>query len=558
MTENEFNHAKSYIRAALTTTRLLAGREIVFREDGITVSDPFNGKHHFAAIEPPPSSEILERGICQSTFHSYFGSHRPSEMKMSGHGAWDISEKDGTFKLKPARNRNAALESVTAANADDLAMLRSLYDIADVDIVVACEGEARTREIALAFASELNLSGHATELHLEPEHQYVWSLGRNEDADDQDGPVMFSVPEKVGQKWVVQMASKETPPLPPTPGVSRITIWEDEHKASQYGRVTAGAFAPSRRPAVLVGVTLKDSNPVATIVLSTAAKSVASIGKKSENAPWTLYNERKAKRLKSRPPVAKTWHQTTDQVARAFVAREAPRGYVSGKSLYFHGPVAFSVYDRNPVAALVDLPNGKTIMFTGRQAGIGGTLAGTVSGATGDIGTATKDSGFIEFHVGELTDFLTLGDLQLDDMASRFRHKKNEGDYPNTCAVDPARLEQYILSRKKAADEELAHLTRKTSVATYTKASCWAALERIATFRDAMVAHLGIELPDMGDALEFGAKREAESKAARQRQDNLRAGRAALEAEEAERRAEEEERGLFLERQEREAQRRRR
>lgn len=546
MTEDEFNHAKSYIRAALTTTRLVAGREIVFREDGITVSDPFNGKHHFAAIEPPPSREILERGICQPSFNSYFVSHRPSEMKLSGHGAWNVSEKDGTFKLKPTKNRNAALESVTEANADDLAMLRSLYDIADVDIVVACEGEARTREIALAFASELNLSGHDTELHLEPEHQYVWSLGRNEDADDQDGPAMFSLPKKVGQKWVVQMASKETPPLPPTPGVSRITIWEDEHQARRYGYATEGGFAPSRRPAVLVGVTLEDSKPIATIVLSTAAKSVASASKKWDNAPWTLYNERKAARLKARPPIAKTWHQTTDQVARAFIAREAPRGYVSSKSLYFHGPVAFSAYDRNPVAALVDLPNGKTIMFTGRNSGLGGTLAGTVTSATGDIGTASKGSGFIEFHVGELTDFLTFGDLQLDDMASRLRHRKNEADYPNSCTVDPEKLERYILSRRKAADDELAHLTRKTTVATYTKAGCWAALERIALLRDAMVSHLGIELPDMGDAREFAAKREEESKAARLRQDGLRTKRAALEAEEAERRAEEEGRGLFV------------
>lgn len=549
MTEDEFNHAKSYVRAALTTTRLVAGREIVFREDGITVSDPFNGKHHFAAIEQPPSREILERGIFQSTFNSYFGPHRASEMKISGHGTWNISDKDGTFKLKPAKNRNAALESVTTANPDDLAMLRSLYDVADVDIVVACEGEARTREIALTFAAELHLSGHSTELHLEPEDKYVWNSGRNEDAQDQDGPVMFSVPEKVGQKWVVQMASKENPPFPPTPGVSRITIWEDEHKAGQYGRVTDGAFAPSRRPAVLVGVTLKDSKAVATIVLSKAAKSVASIGKKSDNAPWTLYNERKAARLKARPPVAKTWHQTTDQVARAFIAREAPRGYVSGKSLYFHGPVAFSVFDRNPVAALVDLPNGKTIMFTGRHSDMGGTLAGTVTSALGDIDTAAKDSGFFQLHVGELTDFLTFGDLQLDDMASRLRQKKNEADYPNTCAVDAAKLERYIVSRWKAADNELAHLTKRTSVATYTKAGCWAALERIAILRDAMVTHLGIALPDMGDAKEFGEKAKVESAAAANRQKELEVQRNtkhAAEREAEKRRTEEEQRrGLF-------------
>lgn len=544
MTEDEFNNAKSYIRAALTTTRLVAGREIVFREDGITVADPFNGKHHFAAIEPPPSKEVLEKAILQRDFHSYYGS-RPREMKMSGHGTWNISEKDGTFKLKPAKNRNAAIEAVAEANPNDLAMLRSLYDVADVDIVVACEGEARTREMALTFAAELHLSGHSTELHLEPEDKYVWNSGRNEEAHDQDGPVMFAIPEKAGQKWVVQMASKENPPFPPTSGVSRITIWEDEHKAAQYGRITDGAFAPSRRPAVLVGVTLKDSKAVATIVLSRAAKSVALIGKKADHAPWTFYNERKAARLKARPPVAKTWHQMTDQVARAFIAREAPRGYVSGKSLYFHGPVAFSAFDRNPVAALVDLPNGKTILFTGRHSDMGGTLAGTVTSATGDIDTAARDSGFIQFHVGELTDFLTFGGLQLDDMAGRLRHKKNEADYPNTCTVDAVKLERYIVSRRKAADNELAHLTKRTSVATYTKAGCWAALERIAILRDAMVAHLGIELPDMGDAKAFGEKAKIEGAAAAKRQQELEVRRKYEHEAEKRRTEEEQRRGLF-------------
>jgi hypothetical protein len=547
MTEDEFDHAKSYIRAALTASRLVAGREIVFRDDGITVSDPFNGKHHFSAVEAPPSKELLERGIYQRSFNDYFSSHRPNDVKFSGHGTWKVSGADGTFKLKPVKNRNAALESVTAANADDLAALRALYHVADVDIVVACEGEARTREIALAFAAELNLSGHATELCLLPEYQYNWSLGRNETADDQDGPVMFSAPKKVGQSWIVQIASKESPPLPPTPGISRITIWEDERQADRYRWMTPGAFAPNRRPAVAVGVTLTDSNPVATIVLSTAAQSATSSVKNTENAPWTLYNERKAKRLKSRPPVAKTWHQTTDQVARAFITRLAPRGYVSNKSLYFHGPVAFSVYDRNPIAALVDLPDGKTILFTGRSDGLGGTLAGTVSGATGDIANASRDSGFIEFHVDELTDFLTFADFQLNNMASRLRHKKNEGDYRSTCTIDPEKLERYILNRRKIADDELAHLNRKTSVATYTKARSWAELERIARFRDAMVAHLKIDLPDMGDAEQFAATHQEINEAAKNRQTGLNKKRSAIAAEEIARRTEEERRGLFIE-----------
>jgi hypothetical protein len=548
MTEDEFNKAKDYVRAALTKTRLVAGRDLVFRDDGITISDPFNGKHHFTASEQPPSLEALERAIVQPTFRSYYGS-RPREMKISGHGTWNISEKDGTFRLKAAKNRHPALEAVTDANPDDLARLRSLYDVANVDIVVACEGDVRAREIALAFASELNLSGHNTELHLEPEHHHSWEHSRPEDAYEQDGPATFSAPEKVGQKWVVQLLSNKTVTLPPTHGVSTITVREDEHRARQFGRATEGAFAPSRRPAVLVGVTLKDSTPVATVTFSTAAKSVASISTRSNSAPWTLYNDRKAARLKARPPIAKTWHQTTDQVARAFFAREAPRGYVSGKSLYFHGPVAFAAYDRNPVAAMVDLPDGKTLLFTGRASGQSGTLAGSVSSAMNDIDSAARDTGFHEFHIGELTDFLKLGDCELNEIAAKLRHKKNEAEYPKSCAIDPSRLKTYITRRKKEADEELEAHQKRSSVPTYTKAACWGQLERIATFRDAMVNLVGIDLPPMGDPCAYAEKYQLERAAALQRQNGLQDRRRRVAssegAAEVRRTAEEQRRGLF-------------
>jgi hypothetical protein len=522
MTNEENEITKDYIRAALTTTRMVAGREVVIRPDGITVTDPFGGKHHFANLGTPPSYDAINETLQQS-FHSPTWS-RDREMKASGHGVWGVTEKNGNFVFKATKKRNAALEALVTADALELALLRSLYDQPNVDIFVACEGDSRTRDIALALGSELNLSGRNTTLNLAPEYEYKRYTNIIEVASDQEGPELFDVPKKVGQEWVVELlehANHRSLLAPPAAGASRIVVFEDERSAQRWGRSTEGAFAPSRRPAVMVGISLEDSAPTARIAFSAAAKAVARADLREDNAPWTIYNERRAARLKSRPPVLKTWHQTTDQVARAFVARQAPRGFVSGSSLWFHGPVAFSEYAKNPIAAFVDTPSGQTILFSGRAFGQHGTLAGTVSSAMGDIDRATKATPFREFHVGELTDFLTLGDLPLDQVCWRVGDKKKEAEYPSSCTVDAAKLSQYIVKRRERADAELEKAT-KQSVATYTKAACWGELASIARFRDAMVELLGISLPDMGNADEFKATRDSIDKAARTRQENLK------------------------------------
>jgi hypothetical protein len=536
MTNEENEIAKDYIRAALTTTRLVAGREVVIRPDGLTVTDPFSGKHHFRNLETPPSYDVINETLRQS-FHSYTG-NRDREMKASGHGAWEVIEKNGNIVLKAAKKRSAALEAFVTADAENLALMRSLYGLPNVDIFVACEGDTRTKDVAFALASELNLSGRNTSLNAPPEYVQRWSNGTTENASDQEGPALFDVPKKVGQEWVVELLndSRDRSKLSPPPaGVSRMVVFEDERAASTWGRATEGSFAPSRRPAVMVAITLVDSTPTATIVLSAAAKAVARTDLREDNAPWTVHNERKTARLKSRPPTLKTWHQTTDQVARAFVARQAPRGFVSGSSLWFHGPVAFSEYAKNPIAAFVDTPSGQTILFSGRASGQFGTLAGTVSGALGDIGKATKAAPFREFFVGELTDFLTLGELPLDEVSWRVGDKKKEAEYPSSCTVDAEKLARYIVKRRERADVELEKAS-KQSVATYTKAACWKELAGIAKFRDAMVDLLGISLPDMGSADEFKAAGKAIDVAARTRQDDL--GKVRAQKAKAEREAE--------------------
>jgi hypothetical protein len=521
MTREEREITEAYIRAALTTTRLVAGREVVIRPDGITVSDPFSGKHHFANLETPPSYDLIKQTLEQS-FRSFTWS-RDRDMKASGHGSWAVTEKNGNIVLKASKKRHAALEALLTADPDDLALMRSLYGQPNIDIFVACEGDTRAREVALALASELNMSGRNTTLDLAPEREYKRYTGTVEMAPDQEGPELFDVTKKVGQEWIVDLleyANHRSTLAPPPSGVSRVVVFDDERVAQSWARATEGSFAPSRRPAVIVTVTLEDSSPVAKIAFSAAARSVARADLREENAPWTIYNDRKAARLKSRPPIVKTWHQTTIQVARAFVARQAPRGFVSGSSIWFHGPVAFSEYAKNPIAALVDTPSGQTILFSGRASGQSGTLAGTVSGAIGDIGNAARDTTFREFHVGELTDFLTLGDLSLNEVCWRVGDQKKEAEYPSSCTVDATKLERYIVKRRERADAEL-EKAQKQSVATYTKSACWRELATIAMFRDSMVELLGVSLPDMGNAEEFKSKGKAIYDAADARQRSL-------------------------------------
>lgn len=528
--------ANQYIRAALTIARTVSGREIVFQEDGITVIDPLGGKHTYASSVPmPPKNEFIS--ILEHEFRS-FNSKR-SEIEISGHGKWVVNDKSGSIALKTAKPRFAALEAVIKAAPDQLAMMRSLYGQTGVDIVVACEGETRAKDIALAFATELTLSGRNAKLRLNLEHHYKRDRTL-ETAIDQEGPEIFSGTNEDGPTWIVeQPEGKVDMSKLDTPGadVSRVVVWVDEQMASRFSHATEGAFAPSRRPGIIVGVRLMDSEAVGKLVFSRKANSLATAEELVENAPWTTHNARKAARSEARPQAPKTWHQTTEAVARAFIERKAPRGYVSGKSLYFHGPVAYSLYDKNPVAAFVDLPDGRTILFTGRQTGQGGTLAGTVSSAKGDIDQTVNSTNLLRFRIDEVTDFLSLGGLKLDEMAWGFRRHKNEKDYPSSCTVDIAKLESYIVKRRRMAEES--HV-KKTKVATYAYSGYLGDLAALAEFRDAMCDLLKIELPHMGDAADLRQKQKEERLAAQQRQANLEKRR----REEAEKVAQDDHRGF--------------
>jgi hypothetical protein len=517
--------ATDFIRAAVVAARTLSPREIRFGTDGITVIDMVGNAHEIKSEVSVPDNAALNEAA-QSYDLRHYGGWRSAgnEIDVSGNGKFSYTEKDGVFSLRPKKPRAPCLEALITVDADKLAAVRSLYGKKGVDIFIAVDGDARAHDISLAMASELSLSGHAASLTLPPEDKY--RNGRDETAAEQDGLPLF---ERAETEWSVRCGDRRSGfDNAVAAGQSRVVVVPDRHLASRFGYVTDEGVEARERPFVLIGVQIEKSAPVAKISLSKAAAALATTLELVENAPWTVYNDKKAARQKSRDPGPKTWHQTTEAVAEAFVERKAPRGYVSGKALFFHGPVAFSIYDGNPIAAFVDTPRGP-ILFTGREYVGSSTKSGVVSMARGDIEKASRDKGFTVANVDSLAEFLKLGDLELKQIASRFRNAKNEFDHPRSCKVDIKKLRTYLSERLETLEEGLDKANRQTRP-TYVKAGHWRALSHLARTRDALAEALGKPLPHLGDADHFEAMHKRETAAADEHQVNLRDAKRATDA----------------------------
>jgi hypothetical protein len=519
----ERHPTEQYIRSAMTAARNISGRELTFTENGIVVTDPLGDKHGFTTEAPRPSASEILAMLPNKARGFYYSSS--DHVEFPGLGSWKLKDR-AIPVIKPEKQRFAALEALFTADPDDLAKLRSLYDFPDTDIFISCEGDTRSRDVAIAFATELNLTGHNAKLGIAPESS-DWSYDGKHDKS-YEGTILFSpVAKRLKQSWDIThrkseygYPGNEQSKVPATPGTSRIVVLESARMAYHFRNADQRGFNMPDRRQVIVGIEIIRSTPTAKIIFSEKAAADCSTRKTPENAPWTRHNERKAARLKARPPAPRTWHQTTQDVADAFVARIAPRGFVSGKALYFHGPVAYSLYDRNPVAALVDLPDGRTLMFNGRAPGQGGTLAGTVTSASGDIDNSARDTPILRFNVGDLLNLITIGGIPLDVFAWRAGREKNEHAYPRTCSVDLEKLDTYIAARREAALESLDEAFQ-TSMPTYKKANAYGFLAGVARFRDTMAELFNIDLPDVGNAAEYAALETDMSRKARARQVSL-------------------------------------
>jgi len=524
---------RDLVLAALTHARDIAAREVRISEGEVAVVDYTGNLHTAVPVDASPSIPLAD---VRDALHSRKGGYYhldPNwdvETTLKELGNWSLSADSQTgLTLRPRKAPAPCLEAVADFAEEDLARLRSLYRQGGFDVLVMCEGDPRTRELATAMMAERRQIGLPTSLSLLAlEKRYNWRDQKTRDYQGWIAPVATAE----GADWSIRHIDYKD-----AYGHMQATFDGPEARVIVMARKQYGLSAERmitdldrrERPLVGIHVHLQDSKPVGRIAFSPRLLPRTSLVSGFEDAPWDAYRDRKEARLKSRPPAPKTWHQTTEAVAKAFVERKAPRGYVSSRSLYFHGPVAYSISDRNPIAAIVDNPKGgKPFLFEGRKPGIGGTQAGTVSSAQGDISQAAgKD--FHILHVGDLTRFVRLGDLALNDIASSFRSRKNEAEFPATCRINRDGLTTWIEERVAQLQEKLDGMA-KTKFATYERSQVYRAQAGLANFRDVVADAFGMSLPPAGDAKAFRQMAEEEQAAAHQRQEELKERRRAFDA----------------------------
>lgn len=524
--------ATEILRAALKRASEYGAREVSLTGEGVSFVDALGGRHE--ALVGGRSAKVDVAGMRDALSANELRvwdrwRAADGEREFKGLGTWTIaSEDEHGVTLRPKKAKAPCLEALIEPVGDGIARLRSLYLRGGIDVVVSCEGETRARDIALAISAERSILGLPTTLRLAPEQSYSWDRDKDQSLL-QFGPDAFDPPvAEAGEMWAIEHTEGRSP--------SAMLLANDDFEGSRvsvssprgfnrwqnrlHGEALQKHLDERERPAVVVTVVLEKSVPVARVTMSSSLMASSTADETFPDSPWARHADRKEARKASRPSAPKTWHPTTEAVAGAFVARKAPRGYVSGHSLYFHGPVAYSVYDSNPVAALVDLPGKETAIFYGRSV-IGGTKGAVVSMAQGDIRSAARGKGFHEFTVDQLTDFLAWGGESLDRIAGRFRRDKNEGDFPSGCKVDRRKLRAYFSGK---LDERLADLDEamKTEFATHRKAGAYLGLASLADDRDLLSALFGASLPEVGDAAEFRASARAEREAADRRQAELR------------------------------------
>lgn len=513
------------LRGILLNCRERAGREIVVSEGGVEVKGFFGDKSEMTkngdAILLPLDG--LQDLFQNTNIRNYNYRASALEISVPGLGDWSYEVKDGSISIKPKRTPRPCVEAVVPGLGNDLGRMRSLYDQGGFNIFVACEGEGRAAELMQAMIAERRSLRLPTVAHYAPVTEryrpdIVHSMPQDVDVDNSAEGMKWNI-RQVTEKQAAEVAVAKSK----SAKEANVYIFNLEaHTAShisRWGRQIE-QFDRQDYPSVIFTVELQKSEPVGKIGFVSSLGPLLQVGSKFENAPWDVFEEKRKARAASRPSKPKTWHQTTASVAEAFIAREAPRGLLSSESLYFHGPIAYAVYYSNPVAAFVDLPDGRTALFMGRNQSLGGTDAGTASSAIGDIEVAAKNGKFERFRVDDLRDFITWGGEQLAEIPRRCRYSKDEETRPRGASVDFEKMATWI-------EEKTAHLQAeieealKTKVGTFRKANAYKSMAYHAELRNQLSGFFGVELPPVADPVEYRAIGAEHEKLANKRQRSL-------------------------------------
>ena len=503
------DHA-AFLRAALAHAVRLGGRELRLGPAGAVALDGLGRPVRLERGGEPALPDLVALGhVIDGRERWAFRRQAAEEIELHGLGTWAVRRlPEGGLVLRAKRPPAACLEALVEAEPESLSTLRALYRLPGIAMHLSCDGETRARELALALVAERRMLGLPTRPFLPDPPE------RTERPPAHDGTDTFDLPPAAGAPWSVEMRDR-TPSgsgparlgdgSRPPDGASRVLVTPNRH--DHWVRFGSGPVDAGGRPVILMRVSIQASTARARLAFSPEALALATGTAPFADAPWDAYRARREIRRSARPAKPKTWHTTLDAVAKAFHARTAPRGLLSGNALYFHGPVAYALGDQNPIAAYVRSIDGKPLLIYARSAPhLRGSEAAGVRAVTVDA----------------LGPLVRLGGHALSDIPWRYGRDKSEHTLPHEAEMLPGPLADWIVQRRDALEAELdaAYATRYP---TGRQSSAYRILAEHARTRDALCAALGLDLPCVGEASDLERRGKAASAAADRRQAELTA-----------------------------------
>lgn len=502
---------EAILTAAGALVRERGARRLVIDVEGIALTHYDGSVERLTAGGAPVvvPLEDVQQFLQRRRNYSYRRS-RPDEYEIAG-DSFELEDAEGIVTLKTKKVRHPALELLADFPDGALSTIRRAYALGDAELVVRCEGETRARDIAIAIANECSMLGYQASLAVPFEPNF------------RAPPAQFAFDDRrAGEVRTIRFgAEKLTNDALLSPSGLNVVVSPNARYRMFAQQPYQEALDKSGRPLAFVQIELVKSNPVAQVVISKTLADLVAVVPEAEDGPWRKAVERR-EAVKARPRAEKTWHPTTEAVAEAFGKRLAPRGYVSGRSLYFHGPIAYSSWDRNPIAAFVGAPRAEApVLFLGR--GRYGEGDGVTSMAQADVVIATRER-YTIVGVDDLSDILEFEGRRPDEVASGMRRDQNEAERPATCTLDKARTRSWLQDRMSAAEIEVID-AGKVKFATLRKADSYRQVLEVEKKRSVLNELFDLDLGPLCDVDAIEAKRQEASEAANARKDELLARR---------------------------------
>lgn len=430
-----------------------------------------------------------------------------------------------TLIIEPRVRQPSALNDVFNVDAFNLNRLRSLYARGGLIIGVTCQDQADADAVIVALSSERHQLGLNTKITFLNEglkerrrkkgilfkpiktcqtvEADLWHIVecRNDqfiklvdphliDRSNTDDTTHVYVSTYSGKNAkfangrTLKKHIRENKGLP----LLMITVRTTDNKPDADFSFSAGIYAMSS-PAHFPWVTLKGQTPTSTQTLNNYSKSV-------EVFP------------------------TVESAAAGYISRQFARGWTSASDLYFHGPIAYSISDTNPIACILEVPDWNPVLLVGRTRNAGGRFGSRVTKAWREIINAAENE-FTIFHIQDLTAFIRFGGAHLANVPQYFRRGGDETEFPKTVSLHKVALENWITSEFETRWESI-HSNSQPAFPTHVKANAYQALAALASFRDFVSASMKVHLLEIGDFEAYRYKASEERVAAQKHIEEMR------------------------------------